>query len=1216
MNRVLKRFISVLTALILTISACFVKVPTAYADKKKPVGQVTVSMEKFTLGLGYIIEPVLVPIYEGDTGATIITRMMDKNLGKGSYEYTGSIGDESGVVGQSFYLASVKDKDHRDAKIPKYILKESDEPDGRNREDWLGEFDYTSMSGWMYAVNNWFPNYGAGQYKLKDGDVMRWQFTTWGYGSDLGSTFMGGGDALVNPPVKDKLTIAIATVNSSEEKEKLLQNKEVKKAYDEAMKVLQDMETTEAKVKSATENLQSSTKKYENDKINQSVSNAIKETGAYLLKTVPEAGFGTFSGEWTVLGLARGQIEVPNGYKEKYVENVKKVVDEKKGVLHKVKYTEYSRLILGLSSIGLDATDVSGYSMVAPLGDFNGVKRQGINGPIFALIALDSRGYEIPKAPEGKVQTTREMLIDYILGKEITQKSGELGGWALSGSTPDPDITAMSIQSLAPYYNTNEKVKSAVDRGLTQLSKLQLDNGAYNSWGTVNSESTAQVIVALTALGINPLEDERFIKVNSKTGKESNLLSGIMQFYSEGGGFKHVLDMNTDAMATDQGMYALVAYERFLDGKSSLYDMQDQINYTLDDVELYDDETKQLEVKGAPGCSLGKITWSVGDKDVATISEEGILTAKKSGTTKVNAKIGSKTITATVTVKKNPAKIVMEKIDALGEITLEKEEKVKEARKAYEGLGDEFKQKVTNINILINAEKTIVAIKEENQKVVDEFVSKVNEIDLSGGFSQEAKGYVLGLKEIYDNLDKDKKALVPETKLDKLNNSLSKIDKLEVENLISILDSIQRPATEDDLDKVTGFLAAYDAMSDSQKSKEEVKNAKAKIDEILLEIDEEKAYEQMAKELASDVKKLKTPIDKKELETAKSLVKRHKELNDRAKLYFIEDKEAVANLDKIKVNIEQIATADKFDNSIRDYVVDNINSKEKLKSAKSKLDTYNKLSDEVKSYVIEKEKVESLKAAISKAEENLAKAKEVEDLINVLPKKITEPDYEAVLSVKEKYHELTDDQKCFVENIEKLNHALSQILKKFEKELKVNDIKSTDQVVTGKGEAGANIEIYVDKTLVGNGPVNEDGTFEVKIPELKEDKTVSIKMTKEGYEILEVTKTVVNGNDQANPGDGDQGNNNDNDQGQGVDDDQKSDSEDNQGADNDPNIDNDQHVDDGQNQEVNENNDNLNGNSSGSGSNVQTGDPSSVGYLAMGILAAGGLFFIRKNKNN
>ena len=82
--------------------------------------------------------------------------MIDENLGKGSYEYTVSIGNQ---LGESFYLTSVKDKDHREAKIPEYILKECDEQYGRNREDWLGEFDYTFISGWMYAVNNWFQNY-------------------------------------------------------------------------------------------------------------------------------------------------------------------------------------------------------------------------------------------------------------------------------------------------------------------------------------------------------------------------------------------------------------------------------------------------------------------------------------------------------------------------------------------------------------------------------------------------------------------------------------------------------------------------------------------------------------------------------------------------------------------------------------------------------------------------------------------------------------------------------------------------------------------------------------------------------------------------------------------------------------------------------------------------------------------------------------------------
>ena len=1213
MGRLLKKFTSIFTAVILMLSVCIVNPVDVYANQKEPIGHVTVSMEKFTLGLGYIIEPVIVPIYEGDTGAKVITRLMDEKLGPGSYTNTGSVDDDSGVVGQTFYLASVRDNDDREANIPQYILDECDEPYGRDREGWLGEFDYTFMSGWMYAVNNWFPNYGSASYKLKDGDVMRWQFTTWGYGSDLGSTFMGGGDALITPPDKDELTTAIATVNSSSSKDEYLNNTDVKKAYDEALKIHQDMETTKEKVEAATKNLKESLKKYENDKLKQYVSNSIKETGNYLLKTVPSPGFGTFSGEWTILSLARAGIEVPEGYYKGYEDKVIEEVQSKKGILHKVKYTEYSRLILGFSSIGLDAIDVGGYNMVEPLGDFKGVYKQGINGPIFALIALDTRGYDVPQAPEGKEQTTREGLINYILSKEITQTSGEVGGWALTGKVPDPDITAMAIQSLAPYYKSNENVKAAVDRGLTQLSKLQLDNGAYNSWGTVNSESTAQVIVALTALGIDPLEDERFIKVNNETGEESNLLSGIMQFYVEGGGFKHILNGKVDSMATDQGMYALVAYQRFLDGKSSLYDMKDVINYSLEDVELYEDDTKQLEVKGAPGTTLGKVAWSVENEEIATISKDGFLTAKSAGTTKVNAKIGSQTITATVTVNKNPAKLVMEKIDALGEITLEKEAQVKEAREAYDALTEEFKKQVTNLNILVDAENTIAEIKKENQVIVDKFIEKVNSIDLSSGFSQESKANVIGAKEDYDSLNEYQKELVPQDVLDKLTNSLNKIDELEVEYLLSILEEIQRPATEADLDKVTEFLAVYDGMSDSQKSKEEVKNAKDEINEILLEIDEEKAYEQMANELAKEVKNIKTPINRGDLQISKSLVKRYEELNDKAKSYFNNDNDAVSNLKKIKENIAQITEADEFDNSIRDYVIGDINNKEKLQSAKSKLETYNSLSDSVKSYITQTEKVNKLKSEIEKAEENAAKAKEVDDLIASIPDEVTDADYENILSIKEKYDALIDDQKGFIENIEKLNKALSQILKDFKEKLEVNDIKNVDKVVTGKGQAGANIEIYSGDKLISKGTVNEDGTFKVEVPAQKEGIELTIKMVKEGYKTLEVTKTVVkhsgsvepnddNNQDNNNQGNGDQGNDEQDDNNQGS-------------------IDQDGHNQDDSNQgsaDQDGNNQNSNNQSSestlGNGSSPKTGDASSLGYMTVGIAALSGLYFIRRKQ--
>ncbi|WP_406241706.1 DUF4430 domain-containing protein [Tissierella carlieri] len=50
------------------------------------------------------------------------------------------------------------------------------------------EFDCGELSGWMYKVNDWFPNYGASRYLLKDGDVIEWIYTC-DLGRDIGGSF-------------------------------------------------------------------------------------------------------------------------------------------------------------------------------------------------------------------------------------------------------------------------------------------------------------------------------------------------------------------------------------------------------------------------------------------------------------------------------------------------------------------------------------------------------------------------------------------------------------------------------------------------------------------------------------------------------------------------------------------------------------------------------------------------------------------------------------------------------------------------------------------------------------------------------------------------------------------------------------------------------------------------------------------------------------------
>ncbi|MGN0477331.1 MAG: hypothetical protein ACI4HM_08350 [Ruminococcus sp.] len=287
-----------------------------------------------------------------------------------------------------------------------------------------------------------------------------------------------------------------------------------------------------------------------------------EQTGTLLASQTPQ-GVSSIGGEWLVIGLARGNCSVTKNYFSDYKEKVTEIIKEKDGVLSSSKYSEYSRVVLALTSIGEDVTDVGGYNLLSYLSDFSKVKRQGINGPVWALIALDSNDYAIPKG-ESTDTTTREKLIDYILGKELSS-----GGWTMAGNTPDPDVTAMTITALSKYYNSNKEVKNAVDKGITVLSDIQKSSGNFSSGGVVNCESVAQVIVGLSSLGINPDTDKRFIC----DGK--SLVDVLLNFSVSGGGFAHQKGGEYNQMATEQGFYALVAYNRFLSDKTSLFDMTD-----------------------------------------------------------------------------------------------------------------------------------------------------------------------------------------------------------------------------------------------------------------------------------------------------------------------------------------------------------------------------------------------------------------------------------------------------------------------------------------------------------------------------------------------------------------------------------------------------------------------------------------------------------------
>ncbi|WP_018758252.1 S-layer homology domain-containing protein [Paenibacillus terrigena] len=620
-----------------------------------PNGYVTVSVEKFTLGQGYYREPVKVPFYAGENGAMVLTRV----LGEDNFEYGGRIKD-------GFYLSSVQDSTYG-IDVPQYILDKIHldglELGAKADEEWLGAFDYTSKSGWMYEVNNVFPNVGFSQYEPHDGDVIRTQFTLYGYGADLGGSY-----GYIQTANKDALTARVAEINSDPLKNEILSNPAIKSAYDQAYVVLKDMESSQESVDTSLTNMNASLKpdvtvsglkdKQEvfqsqisitvrakdykagiitpevklngttipvtNGKYNLTFNIgentvAIKATDvsgnsvdlaytitytpapintntpkeqlnknlSYVLKTVTNPKFGTLGGEWSILSLARANYQVPEGYFSYYynnvVDEVKRLMTLNNGVLDKSRSTEHSRVILALASIGKNPKSVGDYDLTQALSDYDYVaNKQGINGPVFALLALDTRNYAIPAAATGKIQTTREKLINNILSLEANKGTSGAGGWALGGGPkPDVDITSMTIQSLAPYYQTQDSVKGAVDRAVNWLSQAQNNEGSYSAWGSTSSESLSQVVTALSLIGIDSNTDARFIK-NGHSAMEA-----LLSFSFVDGGVMHVKPSDgslgkIDGMATDQATYALVAYDRFVNGSNRLYDMTDVTKETPD----------------------------------------------------------------------------------------------------------------------------------------------------------------------------------------------------------------------------------------------------------------------------------------------------------------------------------------------------------------------------------------------------------------------------------------------------------------------------------------------------------------------------------------------------------------------------------------------------------------------------------------------------------
>ena len=203
--------------------------------------EAVISVEKGTLGQGYIVEPTAVTLQSGDTVKTVTERVLKAN-GRSALTTMNST--------YGYYLQGISDPDRGAISIPAFVQQMITAKDLKvnindiKESQYLNEFDYTTQSGWMYCVNNVYPEVGAASTKLNSGDVIRWQFTMVGQGQDLKE-----GDPSISANEKlnrDNLYKTMAYIHKTSE---LMNRADIRTAYANCINVMGNLTSKKSDLK-------------------------------------------------------------------------------------------------------------------------------------------------------------------------------------------------------------------------------------------------------------------------------------------------------------------------------------------------------------------------------------------------------------------------------------------------------------------------------------------------------------------------------------------------------------------------------------------------------------------------------------------------------------------------------------------------------------------------------------------------------------------------------------------------------------------------------------------------------------------------------------------------------------------------------------------------------------------------------------------------------
>ncbi|PEB53021.1 cell wall anchor protein [Bacillus pseudomycoides] len=402
-------------------------------------------------------------------------------------------------------------------------------------------------SGWTYDVNDKAAMVGADSYKLDSGDVVAFRFV-----ADWNN---------MSQETLQQVLDRIGTCKSNQDEQNPDEQKPDEQNPGEQNPDEQKQDTTQPKEPITNELL-------------------VKQLDQAIAKTSQKMMNDGIDSDWTAIALARSGQNVPIEMKVGYLQSLTQKVEKQ---MNRLTPTDLARTVLAVTAVNGNPRNVAGQNLIQKL--YQSEKLNSVTGYTFALIALDTKKYEVP----AEAKWNRAALVKEILNAQHTD-----GGWTynVESSKEDAssvDVTGMVLSALTPYQKQPE-VKQAAEKAVQYLSSKQLNNGGFEADGQENANSAAQAVMGLSMIGSDPTGD-------AFTKNDVNAVQNLLSYQLENGEFKWLPnDTEGNSMATEQALLALLQYKEFVHGNGSIYDWSnDTIGTEIDKKPIVEPEIPAVE---------------------------------------------------------------------------------------------------------------------------------------------------------------------------------------------------------------------------------------------------------------------------------------------------------------------------------------------------------------------------------------------------------------------------------------------------------------------------------------------------------------------------------------------------------------------------------------------------------------------------------------------